>query len=365
MSKSASILTQPHAPDETAARGYGDCKDKTLLLTALLRELDIKATPALVNTRLGRSLDARQPGPLWFDHVITHVQIGERDYWLDPTVSDQRGDVAGRSAGNFHHALRLTDDTQALSAMPDVDTTQPQVDVQEVFRLGYENSPAQYHIATTYRGEMATAVRGRLLRSGKRTLAQEYHNYMRQVYPGLRVQGPFDVEDDARHNSITVHERYHIDNMLVWDQQRLNYTLVEYGHSGRLPSVGDSRRLQPLVLPGPFSTRQRTTVIYPQAFDVDVAKQAMSMSFEGPGMQYQRYESSLNRYMTIDSTLTLSADHVNPTDLVAYSAFRERIQRESSAQYWFQTGRDADAVGPLMDQVFSDLDDYGTETAQR
>ena len=39
---------QPHQPWETLESRWGDCKDKTLLLVAMLRELGVDAHPALV-----------------------------------------------------------------------------------------------------------------------------------------------------------------------------------------------------------------------------------------------------------------------------------------------------------------------------
>ncbi|WP_296597577.1 DUF3857 domain-containing protein [Phenylobacterium sp.] len=73
----------PADADATWARRYGDCKGKTALLVALLRDLGIEAEPALVSTTRGDGLDGQLPGLGLFDHVIVRAVIGGRTYWLD------------------------------------------------------------------------------------------------------------------------------------------------------------------------------------------------------------------------------------------------------------------------------------------
>jgi hypothetical protein len=60
----------PQTPDETWRLRYGDCKAKTVLLMALLRELGIEAEAAVVDSDGGHFIAARPPGVTAFDHVI-------------------------------------------------------------------------------------------------------------------------------------------------------------------------------------------------------------------------------------------------------------------------------------------------------
>lgn len=75
---------QPHAASEVLANRYGDCKDKTTLLEAMLNAEGIEAEAAIVNSMFDVDIDV--PSPLQFDHVITVVPIAGRDHWLDSTV---------------------------------------------------------------------------------------------------------------------------------------------------------------------------------------------------------------------------------------------------------------------------------------
>lgn len=60
----------------------GDCKDKSALMVAMLRELDIKAYIVLVLTRMNGSV-VYLPG-MRFDHAIVKATVDGQDVWLDP-----------------------------------------------------------------------------------------------------------------------------------------------------------------------------------------------------------------------------------------------------------------------------------------
>lgn len=77
----------PATAEETWQRRYGDCKGKTVLLLALLRELGIEAQAVLVNNGTSDDgLDERLPSPRMFDHVLVRARIDGKAYWLDGTL---------------------------------------------------------------------------------------------------------------------------------------------------------------------------------------------------------------------------------------------------------------------------------------
>jgi len=74
----------PRTPRETLARGFGDCKDQSALLVAMLRVAGIPAHVALL--RSGRGADVRPGLPgLGFSHAIVYVP-GQQPLWIDPTA---------------------------------------------------------------------------------------------------------------------------------------------------------------------------------------------------------------------------------------------------------------------------------------
>jgi len=75
---------QPARPAETWSRGYGDCKDKAILLVALLRAIGIKARFALIRTRLSGKITQVPASLSAFDHAM--VYLPEFNQFIDPTV---------------------------------------------------------------------------------------------------------------------------------------------------------------------------------------------------------------------------------------------------------------------------------------
>ena len=104
----------PADADVTWQRRFGDCKAKSVLLTAILRALDIDATPMLVSTAAGDGLDERLPMANAFDHVITRAMIAGHTYWLDGT---RMGDVTldTLEPPGYKWALPLAPDAELVS----------------------------------------------------------------------------------------------------------------------------------------------------------------------------------------------------------------------------------------------------------
>ena len=74
---------QPHSASDVLQNGYGDCKDKHTLFSALLRAEGIQSYPVLIGS--ARKLDTDVPSPAQFDHVITAARLRTGLTWLDTT----------------------------------------------------------------------------------------------------------------------------------------------------------------------------------------------------------------------------------------------------------------------------------------
>ena len=75
----------PRTPAETMERGFGDCKDKSVLLVSRLRKAGIPAYVALLVPYPAPDVLADVPGLEAFRHAIVYVP-GQRPVWLDPSA---------------------------------------------------------------------------------------------------------------------------------------------------------------------------------------------------------------------------------------------------------------------------------------
>ncbi len=107
----------PGTPAETIKRGYGDCKDKSTLLVAMLRSAGLKANVALLSAGYGADVDPDVPGIGMFNHAIVYVAT-EPPLWIDATASDTRvGSLPSADQGRF--ALIANAETTALAKVPE------------------------------------------------------------------------------------------------------------------------------------------------------------------------------------------------------------------------------------------------------
>lgn len=76
----------PTSPSETLQRGFGDCKDMSTALVALLRAEGVSAHVALLNVG-GYDLEEQAPGLGELDHAIVYVS-GPKPFAVDPTLEN-------------------------------------------------------------------------------------------------------------------------------------------------------------------------------------------------------------------------------------------------------------------------------------
>lgn len=146
---------KPISADQVWERKIGDCKGKTVLLLAMLRELGIEARPLLVSTKRGEGTDQTLPKPGRFDHVIVLARIGGKDYWLDGTRMDG-GKVEDLDSPDFVWGLPLGKAVQGLAAIPADAPRKPQSDWNIVLDArGGVDSPAKASGTAILRGSEA------------------------------------------------------------------------------------------------------------------------------------------------------------------------------------------------------------------
>ncbi len=81
---------KPNSSTEVYRNKYGDCRDKAVLLVAMLRAAGVQAYPTLVNHSRIRVVP-QVPGPHQFDHLMVAVPQQDGSFlWLDPTAETCR-----------------------------------------------------------------------------------------------------------------------------------------------------------------------------------------------------------------------------------------------------------------------------------
>ena len=150
----------PASADETWRRRFGDCKGKTVLLLALLRQLGVQAEPALVSTQQGDGMDQNVPGLGWFNHVIIRATIDGKVYWLDGTRQSDLGGLKTLAPPAWRWALPLQSAGAPLEPIVQPPLDKPQLAIQMTLdaRKGLD-VPAPTQMRMTFTGDLALAMR--------------------------------------------------------------------------------------------------------------------------------------------------------------------------------------------------------------
>jgi len=263
---------RPNQPSEVFKRRFGDCKDKSLLLVTILNGLGIEAYPALVNTEAKQNVSAFQPSPFDFDHCIVKAECGGKTYWLDPTISLQRGTIESLSTTDEAFGLVLKEGNRDLDAIPPPTDDQILESVSEIFTLDNYSAAARLEVTTTYRGAQADSQRYFLTEQPLSELAKDFLNYYAKVDPMISAEGLPVVSDDQVSNTLVVKEKYRIPDFFRAGSRevfadRINEELTK-------PSI--TQRSMPLAVSYPTYVEQNLEVNLPYRPDMSQASGTIS-----------------------------------------------------------------------------------------
>jgi transglutaminase-like putative cysteine protease len=282
---------RPHPPEWVLEQRYGDCKDKALLLVALLRALGMEANPALVNTSLRRGLDERQPSPLAFDHAIVLATIGGAPVWIDATRSETGGAPEAFEPPPFERALLVREEARGLMTIPPAHRADPTVVVEESYRVGAAGAPARLAVKTTYRGRDADEKRQSLARVSQPERAQSYLNHYAREDPTVRALAAPAFRDDREANVLVEEEHYELPGF--WTEGRHDFYAWAVG--GELRRPASALRSMPLAVKHPVHLEHKLTIELPEPLDIEPHRQLV----RSPGFSLGSRSEVLGRRVTL------------------------------------------------------------------
>lgn len=241
----------PRTPQQVIRRGYGDCKDKALLLTAVLRELGIEAWPALVDSEQGPSLPDTLPAPIAFDHAIVKAEIGDRAYWLDPTWSHQggRGDMLIQPS--YAYGLPIGAEDAGLEPIEVQPTTDPTMRVTEAYSFPKKGEDFfTLEVTTVYEEDEADIQRGTIAGQSYDDFSSSYLDYYLGMYDGLVETRDLTIEDDLDANRITINAAYRLPRAAAKSSGAVNSMSINaWGVRDLFNTPNQTKRRTPLKMP--------------------------------------------------------------------------------------------------------------------
>ena len=317
----------PRSPAEVIRTGFGDCKDKARLLTAMLNRMGVAAVPALVDTDLGPGLADQPPAPTLFDHMIVRIKLGDQTYWVDPTRSHEGGRFPDIRPLNYAWALPVEAGQDRLEAIPFSPPPAATVDVVETYELPGGAGALKLDVVTIYRSEQADAMRADLATKSPAEFEKKYLAFYADMYPGLKSARPIRVEDDRRANMLKTIEAYELPAEALTRDGLTSKFLIKASTLDDYKSPAAGERRTALLLPFPVNKHHRIVLVTPGR----KPPAPDSLKIEGVGFHYAMDVVRKGDTLTLDFNLTGTKPVLEPGEV---KAFRDEFAKMDDADYW-------------------------------
>ncbi|MGB3147273.1 MAG: DUF3857 domain-containing protein [Paracoccaceae bacterium] len=284
-------------PATVITSGFGDCKDKSLLLRTVLARLGIASSVALTDLKLGYGLASRVPGIGAFDHMILRAELGGESYWMDPTGSYEGGTLASATQPDYGYALPLAGPEAAeLVKMVTDDTPRREIVMHENYAFG--PSFVILTVQSTYRGSAANAQRYYWATRPAEEISRNYLEYYSRRYPGLEQLGTASFVEDRVENSVRVTETYRMSSRMLQDEALMaDFVFAADDLSKEFPRTQIGPRQTPLMIGPPRSYRHTIRVTgapinFRPPKPQTLANPGFTISFNGTANDYGQMDLS-------------------------------------------------------------------------
>ena len=287
----------PHPAGDTLKTGYGDCKDKAVVLVSALQAAGIPAQVALLYVRGDEEIAPEVPGVGLFNHAIVYVP-GKNATWIDATAEFyEPGDLPWMDQGRL--ALLIAPETKELVRIP---INAPEENVQRVRRefLLSEYGPA--HIVETFEGDghQAAILRSEYGQDETKETREQLARYVKSQLladeltnvehtAGSDLTQPFQLKLDmakAKRGSSDLDQAVAVIRMdgILWGFP--DHVLSDDG-TDKPDQPGWKPRKNDIEIQ-PFSTEWRYRIVPPPAFDAPVLPKEREQAI-GPAQLSSHY----------------------------------------------------------------------------
>jgi len=345
----ASAAVVPRPPEEVLAREYGDCKDLSALMVAMLRAVGVKAWIALVSPGWSDA-PAEVAGFGLFTHAVVYVP-GPEPLWMDPTDwTAPAGQLSPLSLGR--QSLIAAPDTQGLARTPKPDGS------RNVFRVTREYLMAERGrgklVETTFTQGTIAADRREHLRRDAEDFQQSAEDYLKKYFEAERLSGfehsdpddlvkPLTVKLEAegvrRAYAADVDAAVALTTGILFEHLPAELAPADdpgEGEDAAAQAVkrAGARRRYPLRLSEPYSA-ELTAIITPAPGFAARALPPVETRPLGPATLKKTYALGANGQVTARFTFDLTRVELTAAEVEAFRTALGEYVRESPVQLMF------------------------------
>ncbi|HVS95545.1 MAG TPA: DUF3857 domain-containing protein [Puia sp.] len=325
---------RPHPPTAVFERRFGDCKDKALLLTAILRHEDIPAYVALINTETRSRLNTVAPSPGAFDHAIVAIRRPDGKYdFIDPTLTAQRGQFADLFLPAYGYALVLREGESGLQPVTPGKINDYSI-IETLDAPWYDSS--HLSVTSVYTGAAADDIRSMFSEKSTKDLEAIYRKYYATISDEVRQDRAFAFTDDSEKNMVTVRKHYCMPPL--WKTGSNGGRYFEFTVrilEQNLPDPSDAPDNVPIALPYPFNVHYTLDLNLPESWSFD------ELHIKNDAYQFDFEPVRVGNNISLHYSLRTFDDHIPAASVGAYKQDYKNIYEKIS----FRLTRAPDAGG--------------------
>lgn len=340
---------RPAAPELVLKRRYGDCKDKSYLLVSLLNELGISAKIVLLSTDMTKLPGRAQPSPGIFDHVIVQIKIGQKEYYVDPTVTGQLAQI-DQLPEAFPGAIGLLVDGDASSLISISEVSREEIDFERREQIQIKNfqGDALIELKLVYRGKYADYARRMYGSHTKSELRKLLLGMFERRFTEIDLAGSPQLRTVENSGSFEVTVALSARNVLVKENKK--YT-IDYDASSITNSFSVPEKIirnYPYSLPsGKFHGRYYIDVIWPETVREHARSNAQKL--DNAFFTVNKEFSAQGNHYSLLNDFKVKVDEVKPTEMPALQKSTREL--EKFLQGSFQVAEDW--ISSKEDSIFN------------
>ena len=315
----------PQSPEETWELRFGDCKAKSLLLLAMLREMDIDADVVLVDSDMGDAVSVSLPVPAAFDHMIVRARIDGVDYWMDGTSSGARLDSM-YEVPDFGYALPLTD---AGSGLVKLEQRWPKV-ADRSYQITYDmrggvDLPSLFEFEMVSRGIAGAQLRAVAVESNARDLLSHANSYFNRFVDGVIYDAEYSY-DVERGIGVAKIKGIAFDNFeLERNIATLNAQGATTGWSFNPDRARSAWREIPYRVGGPYTAERKVTYLLPDEGRGAELKGVANIDTMAAGTKFFRQSQLSGATYAIDDRTSTIPGEIAAADIRAEKTAMRRL----------------------------------------
>lgn len=307
----------PRTPDYVLKNRFGDCKEKSVLLNALLKLIHVEACPVLINTYMGTKIKEEVPSINAFDHCISAFYYQDKIYFIDPTISYQRGNFKLRVLPSYEIGMLLDDKEVPFTLIP-VDKSSKNSILEEI--VIDDSGDARLKATSVYTGTNADEMRYYFLTNSIYDIQESYQKFYSKFSKDISVLDTVKLIDEPEINTVTTVEYYLLKKLWSLSDSSTSKSITKdfmpYALNAKLNYGDENARKEPLKILYPFCHTHTITVTKEGGWNIETTTKEENNNYFNYSYTYKVVDNTLQLIYSYNANTGV----IFPTDYLDYKA---------------------------------------------